>query len=111
MTSGHVFLVRGRRGDLLKVLWCSGDGLCLFAKRLERGRFVWPQATIGSVSLGGAQLSMFREGIDLRRPERTWHQSQAVSISIVCLIAKAFSWTSRPADIFPSVRRGLIDKS
>ncbi|MFI5117040.1 MAG: IS66 family insertion sequence element accessory protein TnpB [Terriglobales bacterium] len=30
-----------RRGDLIKVLWFDGDGLCLFAKRLERGRFVW----------------------------------------------------------------------
>lgn len=53
--SGHVFLFRGRRGDLIKVLWWSGDGLCLFAKRLERGRFVWPQAASGSVSLSGAQ--------------------------------------------------------
>lgn len=37
--SGHVFVFRGRRGDLLKVLWWDGDGLCLLAKRLERGRF------------------------------------------------------------------------
>jgi hypothetical protein len=43
--SGHVFVFRGRRGDLIKVLWYDGDGLCLFSKRLERGRFVWPQAT------------------------------------------------------------------
>ena len=35
--SGHVFVFRGRRGDLIKVLWWDGDGLCLFAKRLERG--------------------------------------------------------------------------
>ncbi len=49
--SGHVFVFRGRRGDLIKVLWYDGDGLCLFAKRLERGRFVWPQATSGTVSL------------------------------------------------------------
>ena len=75
--SGHVFLFRGRRGDLIKVLWWSGDGLCLFAKRLERGRFVWPQAASGSVSLSGAQLSMLLEGIDWRRPERTWQPSQA----------------------------------
>ena len=37
--SGHVFVFRGRRGDLIKMLWWDGDGLCLFAKRLERGRF------------------------------------------------------------------------
>ncbi len=70
--SGHVFVFRGRRGDLVKLLWFDGDGLCLFAKRLERGRFVWPQATSGSVSLTAAQLSMLLEGIDWRRPQRTW---------------------------------------
>ena len=48
---GHVFVFRGRRGDLVKLLWWSGDGLCLFAKRLERGRFVWPQAASGTVHL------------------------------------------------------------
>ena len=47
--SGHVFIFRGRRGDLLKVLWADGDGLCLFSKRLERGRFIWPQASNGTV--------------------------------------------------------------
>ena len=41
---GHLFVFRGRRGDMVKLLWFDGDGLCLFAKRLERGRFVWPQA-------------------------------------------------------------------
>jgi transposase len=69
--SGHVFVFRGRRGDLLKVLWWDGDGLCLFAKRLERGRFIWPKAENGKVSLTRAQLSMLLEGIDWRRPLRT----------------------------------------
>ena len=40
--SGHLFIFRGRRGDIIKVLWADRDGLCLFTKRLERGRFVWP---------------------------------------------------------------------
>ena len=69
--SGQVFIFRGRRGDLLKVLWGDSDGLCLFAKRLERGRFIWPQATGGVVALTPAQLSMLLEGIDWRRPIRT----------------------------------------
>jgi transposase len=69
--SGHVFVFRGRRGDLIKVLWWDGDGLCLFSKRLEKGRFVWPQAESGTVSLTRAQLSMLLEGIDWRRPLRT----------------------------------------
>ena len=69
--SGHVFAFRGRRGDLIKLLWWDGDGLCLFAKRLERGRFIWPKAENGSVALTRAQLSMLLEGIDWRRPVRT----------------------------------------
>ena len=70
--SGHIFVFRGRRGDLVKLLWFDGDGLCLFAKRLERGRFVWPQADSGSIALSAAQLSMLLEGIDWRRRKRTW---------------------------------------
>ena len=69
--SGHVFVFRGRRGDLIKLIWWDGDGQCLFAKKLERGRFVWPQATNGTVFLTRAQLSMLLEGIDWRRPIRT----------------------------------------
>ena len=76
--SGQVFIFRGRRGDLVKLIWFDGDGLCLFAKRLERGRFIWPQATEGSISLTRAQLSMLLEGIDWRRPERTWDPQLAV---------------------------------
>ena len=76
--SGHVFVFRGRRGDIIKLLWWTGDGLCLLAKRLERGRFIWPQATSGTVSLTQAQLSMLLEGIDWRRPERTWRPESAL---------------------------------
>ncbi len=76
--SGHVFAFRGRRGDLIKLLWFDGDGLCLFSKRLERGRFVWPQASSGTVALTRAQLSMLLEGIDWRRPERTWDPQLSV---------------------------------
>ena len=75
--SGHIFVFRGRRGDLVKLVWWSGDGLCLFAKRLERGRFVWPQATSGTVALSAAQLSMLLEGIDWRRPVKTWRPEVA----------------------------------
>ena len=51
---------------------------CLFAKRLEHGRFIWPQAENGVVSLSRAQLSMLLEGIDWRRPIRTSAPSMAV---------------------------------
>ncbi len=68
---GYVFVFRGRRGDIIKVLWFDGQGLMLLAKRLERGRFVWPQAVDGRVALSAAQLSMLLEGIDWRMPTRT----------------------------------------
>jgi transposase len=69
--SGHLFAFRGRRGDLLKMIWWDGTGLCLMAKRLERGRFIWPQAQSGRLWLSAAQLSMLLEGIDWRHPVRT----------------------------------------
>ncbi len=69
--SGNVFVFRGRRGDLIKLIWHDGDGFCLFSKRLDRGRFIWPQASSGTVLLSRAQLSMLLEGIDWRRVERT----------------------------------------
>jgi transposase len=68
---GHVFIFRGRRGDQVKLLWATEDGLWLLAKRLERGRFIWPQADGGKVCLSSAQLSMLLEGIDWRQPRRT----------------------------------------
>jgi len=54
--SGHVFVFRGRRGGLIKVLWHDGQGMCLFAKRLERGRFLWPSPAAGVVTISSAQL-------------------------------------------------------
>ena len=70
--SGHLFVFRGRRGDLVKVIWWDGQGACLFSKRLERGRFVWPSAADGRLVISTAQLSMLLEGIDWRAPQRNW---------------------------------------
>lgn len=75
--SGHLFIFRGRRGDLLKILYWDGQGFCLFSKRLENGRFIWPVTKEGSVSLTSAQLSMLLEGIDWRNPQRTWQPTLA----------------------------------
>jgi transposase len=69
--NGSLYIFRGRRGDKIKVLWYSHDGLCLFYKRLSDGRFVWPQVTGGTVAMSAAQLAMLLEGIDWRRPKRT----------------------------------------
>jgi transposase len=70
--SGHMFVFRGKQGDLIKIIWWDGQGACLFAKRLEKGRFVWPSAKEGQVALTPAQLAMLLEGIDWRLPQRTW---------------------------------------
>ena len=74
---GHLFVFRGKRGDLVKILYWDGQGFCLFAKRLEKGRFVWPITKEGVVTLTPAQLSMLLEGIDWRAPQRTWQPSVA----------------------------------
>ena len=76
--SGHLFVFSGRRGDLLKVLYWDGQGFCLFAKRLEKGRFIWPVTTDGVVRLTLAQLSMLLEGINWRAPIRTDRPSLAL---------------------------------
>jgi transposase len=68
---GALFLFRGKRGDLVKALVWDGQGLVLYAKRLERGRFVWPKAKSGTITLTNAQLSMLLEGIDWRMPAWT----------------------------------------
>ncbi len=70
--SGHLFVFRGRRGDLVKIVWWDGQGACLFSKRLERGRFVWPSPINGKVAITPAQLAMLLEGIVWRAPVRTW---------------------------------------
>jgi transposase len=69
--SGAVFAFRGKRGDLIKLLWWDGQGLVLHAKRLERGRFTWPTTATGVAMLTPAQLSMLLEGVDWRAPKRS----------------------------------------
>ena len=80
--NGHLFVFRGRRGGLVKVLWHDGQGMCLFAKRLERGRFVWPSSVPRSgadavVTITPAQLGYLLEGIDWRLPQHTWRPQAA----------------------------------
>ena len=75
--NGHLFVFRGKRGDLVKVLFWDTQGLVLYAKRLERGRFTWPSAQEGVVSMTPAQLSMLLEGMDWRTPVRSWRPEMA----------------------------------
>ena len=74
---GQLFVFRGKRGDLIKLIWHDGLGLCLFAKRLERGRFVWPTVSSGSVSISAAQLGYMLDGIDWRNPVHTFRPERA----------------------------------
>lgn len=68
---GDIFAFRGKRGDLIKLLWHDGQGLCLFAKRLERGKFIWPLTKGDAVAITPAQMGYLLEGIDWRHPQRT----------------------------------------
>ncbi|WP_407169148.1 IS66 family insertion sequence element accessory protein TnpB [Bradyrhizobium sp. ORS 111] len=69
--SGHLFVFRGRRSDLVKMIWHDGQRACLFTKRLERGRFIWPSVAGESVTISPAQLSYSLSGIDWRHPQET----------------------------------------
>ena len=74
---GDLYVFRGKSGKLIKVLWHDGLGMSLYSKRLERGRFVWPQASDGAVVITSAQLGYMLEGIDWRNPVHSWRPSAA----------------------------------
>ena len=75
--SGHLFVFRGRKSDLLKILWHDELGMCLFVKRLEAGRFIWPSPAAGIVTISTGQLGYLLEGIDWRMPRQTWRPQAA----------------------------------
>lgn len=76
--SGHLFAFRGRKANLLKIVFWDGSGLCLFTKRLEQGVFLWPpQVEPGrTLPLTSAQLSALIDGIDWRAPQQ-WRPAAA----------------------------------
>ena len=75
--AGDVFVFRGRKGSLIKALWHDGIGLSLYAKRLEKGRFIWPQTVGEPVLLTPAQMGYLLEGIDWRNPLISWRPQAA----------------------------------
>jgi transposase len=86
--AGDLFVFRGARGDLVKILWHDGLGLSLYAKRLERGRFVWPPGMDApstpslpleerAISISAAQLAYLLSGIDWRNPVHTFRPERA----------------------------------
>ena len=74
---GDLYIFRGRRGDLIKILWHDGLGMSLYAKRLERGRFIWPSPADGVVSITPSQLAYMLDGIDWRNPRHTFRPERA----------------------------------
>ena len=62
-----MFLFRSKRADYLKILYYDGTGLCLFAKRLDNGKFLWPPIVDGTMILSAAQLALLIEAMDWRR--------------------------------------------
>lgn len=75
--AGDLYVFRGRAGGLIKIIWHDGLGMSLYAKRLDRGRFIWPAAEGGAVPLSGAQLSYMLSGIDWRNPQHSWRPTRA----------------------------------
>jgi len=75
--AGDLHVFRGRRGDMVKIIWHDGVGMSLYVKRLERGRFIWPAPADGVVAISSAQLAYLLEGIDWRNPRQTWRPAAA----------------------------------
>ena len=65
--SGQLFVFRNKRADRVKLVFWDGTGVCLFAKRLEDGKFRWPNVQDGVMRLSAAELSALLEGLDWRR--------------------------------------------
>ena len=74
---GDLYVFRGKNGKLIKILWHDGVGMSLYAKRLEKGRFLWPSPTDGVVGISASQLSYMLDGIDWRNPRHTWRPASA----------------------------------
>jgi transposase len=65
--SGAVYVFRAKRADRVKLIYWDGTGVCLFAKRLEDGKFRWPSVRDGVMRLSAAELSALLEGLDWKR--------------------------------------------
>jgi transposase len=76
--SGHVFLFANAQRNRLKLLFWDGSGLWVCAKRLEKGRFRWPEVRTGEtkVALTNEELALLLGGIDLASTRRrAWYRA------------------------------------
>jgi len=64
---GAIYVFRAKRADRIKLVFWDGTGVCLFAKRLEDGKFRWPKIEDGVIRLSAAQFSALLEGLDWKR--------------------------------------------
>jgi transposase len=86
--SGHVFIFTNARRNRLKLLVYDGSGLWVCAKKLDGGRFRWPEAdsTVKKIVLNHEELALLLGGIDLKRTERRkWYRKPAVEEPIESL--------------------------
>ena len=65
--SGDLFLFCGRDKTVIKALYWERNGFCLWVKRLERGRFPWPDGEASARELSPSELGMLLDGIDFRK--------------------------------------------
>ena len=80
ITDGDFILFCNRARNRLKAIYWDGSGLCLFAKRLEGGRFAWPDSKEIAQEITSAELSMILEGIDFRNAtHRAWYRRRPIS--------------------------------
>ena len=73
---GDLYLFRGRRGDLAKILARRRRAVAV-RQAARPGKFIWPSAKGGVVSISAGQMAYMLEGIDWRNPQLTWRPKSA----------------------------------
>jgi transposase len=106
--AGDMFVFRGRRGDLIKILWHDGLGMSLYAKRLERGRFIWPSPA--ACPCCGGKLAKLGEDVTetLEVVPRQWKVVQTVREKFTC---RSCEKITQPPAPFHTIARGRAGAS
>ena len=94
--AGDLYVFRGVRGNLIKILWHDGVGMSLYAKRLEKGRFIWPSPTAGVVGISASQLAYMLDGIRLAESGSYLPTGARGIVGGACIF-----WSQRRASVIP----------